>query len=74
MTERTWEWHAIPSRIGPVAVIDHTPIGGEANVVIVEYETQATVGGSLKQRKNGLISIVHNGIEYTLQWSAEQDY
>ena len=64
----------IPSRVGPVSVIDPTPIGGEANVVIVEYGSQATVGGDLRRRKNGLISIVHNGIEYTLQWSAEQDY
>ncbi|MGH9838699.1 MAG: hypothetical protein ACREEM_07945 [Blastocatellia bacterium] len=54
--------------------VDSTPISGEANVVIVEYATQAPVGGQMRQRKNGLISVVHNGIEYTLQWSAEQEY
>jgi hypothetical protein len=64
----------IPLRIGPVTTVDPTPIGGEANVVIVEYATQAPVGGQMRERKNGLISIVHNGLEYTLQWSAEQDY
>jgi hypothetical protein len=64
----------IPSRIGSVMTVDSTPISGEANVVIAEYATQAPVGGQMRQRKNGLISIVHNGIEYTLQWSAEQEY
>jgi Tetratricopeptide repeat len=64
----------IPSRIGPATTVDPTPIGGEANVVIVEYATQALVSGQMRQRKNGLISVVHNGLEYTLQWSAEQEY
>jgi hypothetical protein len=64
----------IPFRIGPVTTVAPTPVGGETNVVIVEYATQAPVGGQMRQRKNGLISIVHNGLEYTLQWSAEQEY
>ena len=55
-------------------MVDTTPIGGEANVVIVEYATQAPVGGQMRQRKNGLISVVHSGLEYTLKWSAEQEY
>ena len=55
-------------------MVDPTPIGGEANVVIVEYATQALVGGQMRQRKNGLVSVVHNGLEYTLQWSAEREY
>ena len=64
----------ISSRVGPVSVIDSIPISGEANVVVVEYGTQTTVGGDVRRRNNGLISIVHKGIEYTLQWSAEQRY
>lgn len=64
----------IPFRIGPVTTVDPTPIGGEANVVIVEYATQAPVGGQMGQRRNGLISVVHHGLEYTLQWSAEKEF
>jgi len=64
----------IAGRVGPLTTVDATPIGGEANAVIVEYETQAPVGRQMRQRKNGLISVVHNGLEYTLQWSAEREY
>lgn len=64
----------IPFRTGPVEVVNPTPIGGESNVVVIEYDTQAPVGGVFRRRKNCLISVVHKGIEYALQWSAQREH
>jgi hypothetical protein len=63
----------IASRTGPLEVVKTASIDGENNVVVIEYHTHAQVGGGLRRRRNGFISIVHKGIEYTLQWSAESE-
>ena len=49
-------------------------MGGEPNTVSAEYETETDIRGVTGRRRNGLISIMHNGLEYALQWSAERDF
>lgn len=41
------------------------------NVVTAEYDTRARVGAEVRRRRNGFLSIVQDGIEFTLQWSSE---
>ncbi len=63
-----------PGRIGGVAVSTAKTIGGESNTVCAEYMDQQEIRGVSIKRKNGLISIIRNGIEYTFQWSATHEY
>lgn len=62
-----------PGRIGSIAISTSTPVGGEPNTVSAEYETETPIRGARRRRGAGLISIIHNGLEYALQWSAESD-
>jgi tetratricopeptide (TPR) repeat protein len=61
----------IPDRAGGITVDTSIPFAGEENVVNAEYETQHEIRGRLRSRRNGFLSIVHSGIEYVVQWSAE---
>lgn len=63
-----------PGLVGRVDVKTLAPISGEENVVIAEYHTRATVAGVKRQRNNGLVSILHDGTEFVIQWSAEADF
>lgn len=63
----------VPGRIGSVAVTTSAAVGRESNTVSAEYETETDIRGVTKRRQDGLISIIHNGLEYALQWSAERD-
>jgi hypothetical protein len=66
--------HQLRDRVGRIHVQTFVPISGEENVVVAEFGTRVNVRGALQQRKNGFVSILHNGIEYTIQWSAEAEY
>jgi hypothetical protein len=48
-------------------------VGGEPNTVYAQYETETEIRGVRRKRQDGLISIIHNGLEYAIQWSAEHD-
>lgn len=63
-----------PGRIGSIEVTTSTLVGGEANTVSAEYETHDAVRGVPAKFKNGLISIVHNGLEYVIQWQGTLEY
>lgn len=63
-----------PRRIGSVEVTTSASVGGELNTVFAEYETEIDIRGVSRRRRNGLISIIHNGLEYAIQWSAEPDF
>lgn len=63
-----------PGRIGDVAVSTSTPIGGESNTVCAEYTGQRDIRGISVRTKEGLISIIHDGLEYAIQWSATSEY
>lgn len=63
----------IPHRIGDIEVRTFVPIDGENNVVVAEYDTGTLVWEAVRQRRNGFLSIVHDGLEFALQWSAESD-
>jgi hypothetical protein len=69
---KTFLWKA-PHRIGDIEVSTFVPVDGETNVVVGEYDTRR-VGPTERQRRNGFLSIVHGGLEFALQWSAESDY
>ena len=60
--------------VGGVNVKTLVPVSGEENVVIAEYYTRATMAGVERRRNNGLVSILHNGVEFVVQWSAEAEY
>lgn len=56
-----------PGRIGDVAVSTSTPVSGESNTVSAEYETETDIHCVTIRRRDGLISIIHNGLECVLQ-------
>lgn len=62
-----------PGRSGSVAIATSMAVGGEPNTVSAEYETETDIRGVTRRRRDGLISIIHNELEYALQWSAERD-
>lgn len=64
----------VPERIGVVEVHTSDSFAGESNTISAEYETEVDVDGVSRRRRNGFISIIHNGLEYAMQWSAESDY
>ena len=49
-------------------------IGGEGNTVCVEYRRRGILDGQPTEDRNGLISILHNGFEYAIQWGASPDF
>jgi hypothetical protein len=57
-----------------VAVSTSRPIGGESNTVCGEYMAQHDIRGVSVKMKNGFISIIHDGLEYTIQWSARLEF
>lgn len=63
---------SVPERIGDIEVNTSISVGAESNTVSAEYETD--VGHASRKRLSGLISIIHNGLEYAIQWSAERDF
>lgn len=63
-----------PGRIGAVAVSTAKQVGGESNTVCAEYMDQQDIRRVSIKQKNGFISIIRNGIEYTFQWSAVHEY
>lgn len=63
-----------PGRIGSVAETTSTPVGGESNTVSAEYIAQRNVRGASARVKEGMISIIHNELEYAIQWSAMPGY
>lgn len=63
-----------PGRIRGIEVTTSTLVGGEANTVSAEYETHDAVRGVPAKFKNSLISIVHSGLEYAIQWRATPEY
>jgi len=54
-----------------IEIDTRTPFAGEPNAVIAECDTSNMVAGTPRRRRNGFISVYHNGIEYVIQWSAE---
>jgi tetratricopeptide (TPR) repeat protein len=62
-----------PGRIGSIAITTTIAVGGESNTVSAEYETETEIRGVTRRRRDGLMSVIHNGLEYALQWSAERD-
>lgn len=65
---------ALPERIGDFEVKVGTAVGGEPNSVGAEYTARVVMAGVPMTRKSGLISIVHGGLEYSVQWSAVSDH
>jgi tetratricopeptide (TPR) repeat protein len=63
----------VPGRVSDAAVTTFRSVGGEQNTVWAEYQTESTICGATRRQQAGLISIVHHGLEYALQWSAEPD-
>ena len=61
-------------RIGAVTVSTSTQVGGQSNTVYAEYVDQHDINGVFLKRKNGFISIIHNELEYAIQWSAMREY
>jgi hypothetical protein len=61
----------IPGRVSEVEVDTTTPIAGEENVVIAEFDARHEIAGHPRVRKHGFLSIFHKGTEYVIQWSAE---
>jgi hypothetical protein len=64
----------VHDRVSAVEVAKSISVAGVTNVVIVEYDSETNVGGVWRRRRNALVSVVHKGFEYALQWSAERDY
>lgn len=64
----------VPDRLGSLTEKAFGSIAGESNIVTAEYYTRARVGVELRQRRNGFVSVVHNGLEFVFQWSAEAEY
>ncbi len=60
----------ISGRCSDVA-ITQGPFAGESNVVIGECDTKNMVAGSPRLRRQGFISVLRQGTEYVIQWSAE---
>lgn len=60
-------------RIGSITITTSVAVGGEPNTVAAEYQTEKEIRGVKRKRRDGLISIIHDGLEYALQWSAERD-
>ncbi len=63
----------VPERVSDAVVTTSRSVGGERNTVWAEYQTDTTIGGATRRQRAGLISIIHHGLEYTLQWSVEPD-
>jgi hypothetical protein len=51
-------------RVGSIDVKTFVSIDGEDNVVVAECFTRREIAGSLRQRRFGLISILHDSLEY----------
>lgn len=64
----------VQGRIGSVKVMTSTSAGGESNTVSAEYIAQRDIWGVSVKVREGLISIIHNELEYTIQWSAMPGY
>jgi hypothetical protein len=60
-------------RLGSIAITTSIAVGGEPNTVAAEYEIEAKIRSARSRRRVGLTSVLHNGLEYALQWSAERD-
>lgn len=64
----------VPGLVGTVDLTTSSPLGGETNSACAKYTTEARVAGVKRRRTNGFISTISNGIEYVIQWSAEQGF
>lgn len=60
-------------RIGGLDIQTSALLGGEMNTVSAEYNARAEVNGVMRKRRHGLVSAIHGGLEYVVQWSAESD-
>jgi tetratricopeptide (TPR) repeat protein len=64
----------VRDRVGSIDAQTFVPVSGEENVVVAEYDTRSQIGGAIRQRRNGFVSILHDDLEYVIQWSAEAEY
>ncbi len=63
----------VPGLVGNIEVTTSSDFPGQANVVSARYDTITILQGVRRQRKNGIISIIQNNLEYTMQWSCEYE-
>lgn len=56
-----------------IVVMASASVAGEENTVCVEYQQHGVIDGMPSYAKHGFISIVHRGLEYTIQWKALPD-
>ena len=62
----------VDGRVGHFDVRTSEAVAGEANAVIAEYQIEVIVRGKPRRRQAGFISIMHQRVEYVMQWSAER--
>ena len=63
----------MPRRIYNVKINTFSQVAGKSNVVSAVYETYICISLRKQKQTNGLISIIHNHLEYAIQWTSEFD-
>ncbi|HEX8072432.1 MAG TPA: hypothetical protein VF546_20970 [Pyrinomonadaceae bacterium] len=64
----------VPERVGDYRVTSAVAVAGEPNAVCGECSTRRVVGGAPQLHKAGLLTILHNDLEYVVQWTAAAGY